>query len=436
MPKDHLIEAEKQINKAELYYNAEQYKKAGKFYNSAGNLFFKENEYNSAKDCYFNAADSFINANRINLAIGALRNAGDCSLYIEEHSDANKFFKKTLNYIHYLKEGEKRDYIYILFSSLSYLCLFLEGKQGQGLGLIKEIKKKVDSDFFKESPMISLIKNLTLAIRDKNKEYLKKIIKDFKRYNYYEAEEKLLKEVLVIAQSHISLKTNMNIDKDQYTTKELINLKIDIDTQPLKEISQDPFYNYKIEKIKILNIGLELSENIIAQEKPDLPVTLNAGDICTLEFFIKPHFQVEEPFIGPISLNCEVDDKFTFILQEKEIIKPIIVSPPPSLEISIKSLRPPLIGKTFPLEILIENKSEGDALELNIDVEFPKELKIMRGTTKKQVYSLSSNDNITWELNLKPLEAGDYTIKMDIKFKDPDQNEIEELKTFPFSIKL
>ena len=53
-----------------------------------------------------------------------------------------------------------------------------------------------------------------------------------------------------------------------------------------------------------------------------------------------------------------------------------------------------------------------------------------------QVYSLSSHDNITWELNLKPIEAGDYTIKMDIKFKDPDQNEIEELKTFPFSIKL
>ncbi|MFX1393337.1 MAG: hypothetical protein ACFFAH_07160 [Promethearchaeota archaeon] len=436
MPKDHLIEAEKQINKAELFYNAEQYKKAGKFYNSAGDLFFKENEYKPAKESYFNAANSFINANRINLAIGALRNAGDCSLYIEEHSDANKFFKKTLNYIHYLKKGEQRDYIYILFSSLSYLCLFVEGKQGQGLDLIKQIKKKVDTDFFKESPMISLIKNLTLAIRDKNKEYLEKIIENFKKYDYHEAEEKLLKEVLVVAQSHISLKTNMSIDKEQYTTKDIINLKIDINTQPLKEISQDPFYNYKIEKIKILSIGLELSENIIAQEKPKLPVTLSAGEVYTLQFLIKPHFQVEEPFIGPISLNCELDDKFNFLLQEKEIIKPNIISPPPSLDISMKSLRPPLIGKTFPLEILIDNKSEGDALELNINVEFPKELKMMRGTTKKQVYSLSSHDNITWELNLKPLEAGDYEIKMDIKFKDPDQNEIEEVKTFPFSIKL
>ena len=129
-------------------------------------------------------------------------------------------------------------------------------------------------------------------------------------------------------------------------------------------------------------------------------------------------------------------DKFIFLLQEKEVIKPNIISPPPSLDISLKNLRPPLIGQTFPLEILIENSSEGDALELNINIEFPKELKIMRGTTKKQVYSLSSNDNITWEINLNPLEAGDYIIKMDISFKDPDQNLIEEKKTFPFSIKL
>jgi hypothetical protein len=314
--------------------------------------------------------------------------------------------------------------------------LFVEGKQDQGFDLIKQIKKYVDHDFFKEFPLISLIKNLTIAIRDKKNDYLDKIVDNFKKYDFREAEEKLLKEVLVIAKSHISLDTKLNLDKDQYTTKDLITLKIDVNSQPLLEISHNPFYNYNIEKIKITNIGLDLSENIAAQKKPNLPITLDAGERYEFEFVIKSHFQVEEPFIGPISLNCELDEKFTFLLQEKEIIKPNIISPPPSLEISLKNLRPPLIGQTFPLEILIENNSEGDALELNFDVKFPEELKLMRGTTKKQVYSLSSNDNITWELNLKPLEAGDYTIKMDISFKDPDQNLIEETKTFPFSIKL
>ena len=75
-------------------------------------------------------------------------------------------------------------------------------------------------------------------------------------------------------------------------------------------------------------------------------------------------------------------------------------------------------------------------MELNIEIEFAEQLKVMRGTTKKQIYSLSSNESITWEIALKPSEAGDYIIKMDIKFKDPNQNIIEETKTFPFAIKM
>ncbi|TFG19835.1 MAG: hypothetical protein EU529_15785 [Promethearchaeota archaeon] len=436
MPKDPLIEAEKKLSKAELFFNADQFKKAGKLFNSAADSFFKQKEYNSARECYNNAASSYIHLKRYSLAIGALRNAGDCSLFINEYSDANRFFKKVINYLPDYKKTAERDYLYILFSSLSYLCLFVEGKQDQGLDFIKQIKKNVDSGFFKESPTISLVKNLTIAVRDKNKDYLDKVIESFKKYEFHIAEEKLLREVLVAAKSILSLEIKLSLDKEQYTTKDIINLKMDLNTQPLLEISQNSFYNYNIERIKVTNIGLNLSENIIAQKKPNLPVTINAGESYQFEILLKSHFQVDEPFIGPISLNCEMDDKFMFLLQEKEAIKPNIISPPPSLDISIKNLRPPLISQTFPLEILIENSSQGDALELNINIEFPKELKIMRGTTKKQVYSLSSNDNITWEINLKPLEAGDYLIKMDISFKDPDQNLVEEQKTFPFSIKL
>ena len=99
-------------------------------------------------------------------------------------------------------------------------------------------------------------------------------------------------------------------------------------------------------------------------------------------------------------------------------------------------MRPPLIGQSFPLEILVENKSEGDALDLNIEVEFPENLKVMRGTLKKQIYSLRTNEDLKWEINIKPLEAGDYIIKISIKFMDPDQNKIEEIKEFPFAITL
>ena len=151
---------------------------------------------------------------------------------------------------------------------------------------------------------------------------------------------------------------------------------------------------------------------------------------------IKPHFQMENPFIGPIILTSELNGNLHFIYEITEIMVPNLISPPPTLEFSLKNLRPPLIGQTFPMEILIENKSEGEALNLNIDIEFPEQIKVMRGTLNKQIYTLKPNENIKWEINLKPTEAGDYTIKITSKFNDPDQKVIEDVKEFPLAIKL
>lgn len=436
MPKNYSAEAEKQISKAELYYNDGQYKKAAKFFNTAGDFLFKDDDFKTANDCYYNAAKSFLKVQRFYHAVGALRNAGDCSLFIEDYLYANKLFKNAIKYILELKRIEDRDFSYLLFSSLSYLCLFLEGKQDIGLDFLKQIKKKVDSLAFKESPAISLVKNLTVAIRDKNLKYLDKVEANIENYEYSEVEVNLVKKVLALAKAHVSLEIKTSIDKDQYTTKDLINLNVNINSNSLVDISQNPFYNCNFNKLTINNIGIEVSENITIQKKPEFPISLKIGEEYEFKFIAKTHFQVEEPFIGPISLNCEFNDKFAFLRQEKEVIKPNIISPPPSLNITLKNLRPPLIGQSFPLEILIENKSQGDAFEVAFEVEFPKELKVIRGTIKKQIYSLSSNDTMKWEISLKPTEPGDFNIKMDLKFKDPDQNEIEEIKNFPFSIKL
>ena len=83
-----------------------------------------------------------------------------------------------------------------------------------------------------------------------------------------------------------------------------------------------------------------------------------------------------------------------------------------------------------------ENKSEGEALGVNINIEFPEELKVMRGTINKQIYSLRKNEDMKWELSVKPTEAGDFTIVFHIKFNDPDQNLIELTQEFPYSIKM
>ena len=75
-------------------------------------------------------------------------------------------------------------------------------------------------------------------------------------------------------------------------------------------------------------------------------------------------------------------------------------------------------------------------MDVKIEVVLPDKLKLIRGTTTKQIFSLRSNEDMKWELNLKPLEAGDYVIIFTIKFKDSDGTDIDEVKTFPLSIKL
>jgi hypothetical protein len=43
---------------------------------------------------------------------------------------------------------------------------------------------------------------------------------------------------------------------------------------------------------------------------------------------------------------------------------------------------------------------------------------------------------IDWQISTKPNEAGESEITGEIKYKDPDQNVIEEKKNFSISIKL
>lgn len=427
---------EKSLNKADQLYNAMQYKKAAKSFTSLGSSYVDLGDYEMAKECFFNAAKSYLEIEKIYQSIDSLRNAGGTSLFSDNFIEAYDFYKKALEYVPNLKNSSDRYYHILLFSCLSYLCLLIKGRQEEGLNLVKKFKNYVDDRYFKENNFTRLVKDLTIAINDKKIEYLKKIERDFHKFDFREPEIDLVKKALVVAKIYNILKTNLHLDKDIYTTNDLITLTLEIDTNSLLEISDYAFYEYQIRELKIDKIVIKLSDNFTTHEKPELPIMLNPGQLYTLKFKIKPHFQLEKPFIGPIMLTSEIDSKLIFYHETTQQLKPNLISPPPSLEVSIKNLRPPLIDKTFPLEILIENKSEGEALDLNVEVEFPDEMKVMRGTLKKQIYSLKPNEDMKWEINLKPLEAGDYIIKIDTAFKDPDSNQRTETKEFPFSIKL
>ena len=433
MGKDQRLVIENQILKAEKLYKALQFKKAGKSYHLAGNLLLKFSEYERAKVCFMNGAKIFMEIGRFETGVELFRQSGEACLRANNFKDANSIYREALNLIPKLKSEGDRNSNHIIFSVLSYLCSYIKGTPN--LEFLKKISRKVDKEFFKEHPLIKLVSEITLALRDNEFKYLKKIKNNVGNYKFREVELKLLKYVLLITYIKLSIKTSLELDKETYITNEILNLDLNFDTNSLVEIINDSFYQFELNQFNITKFLINLSDNLATQNKPSVPLPLEIGKETHLRFKIKPHFQVDNSSIGPIVLTCELNNNLIFLYETQSII-PNLISPPATLTASIRNLRPPLLEKTFPLEFTIENQSEGEALDLKLNVEFPEQLKVMRGTTNKQIYSLKSNEDIKWEINLKPLEAGDYVIKIFIKFMDPDQNKIEEMKEFPFSIKL
>ncbi|MHA2184778.1 MAG: hypothetical protein ACXAAI_07225 [Promethearchaeota archaeon] len=427
---------EKQSLKAEKLYKAMQYKRAAKIFGSIGDSYLSLGNFELARENFISAIKCSINEEKYSVGIEFLRKAGSTSLFRDEILDANQFYREAIKYIPYLKSASDRNRYNILFSCLTYLCHFVYGEPDEGLKVVKRAKTLVDDTYFKENELVHLVTNLTKVIQEKTEKYVERIKRDFTHFKFLQAETFLAKKALVIAEACTSLKTKLSFDKELYTTNEMITLILDIDSNPLSYISEQDFYNYKIEDLTITKISKTVSDNLTSQRIPDLPIVIKAGQKKAINLLIKPHFQMENPFIGPVQLYIELNSELKFLFEISEHLIPNLKSPSPTLSISIKNLRPPLVDQTFPLEIFIENKSEGEALNLNIDIEFPEQIKVMRGTLNKQIYSLRSNENIKWEINLKPLEAGDYIIKISSKFNDPDQNLIEDSIEFPLPIKL
>jgi len=435
MGKDQGLAIENQILKAEKLYKAKQFKKAGKSYHTAGNLLLNLSEYEKAKVCFMNSAKIFMELERYDTSIELLRQSGEACLWANKFIDANMIYKEALNLIPKLKSEGDRNSNYIVFSVFSYMCSYVKGTPNEGLEFLKRISKKVDKEFFKDHQLIKLVSEITLALRDNESKYVKKIKDIIGNYKLREAELKLLKFVLLITHIKLNITTTFKLDKETYTTNEILDLDLNFDAKSLEEIINDSFYQFKLNQFNITKILINLSDNLTTNNKPSVPLPIDISKETHLQFKIKPHFQVDKSSIGPMVLTCELNNDLIF-LYETRLIIPNLVSPPATLTASIRNLRPPLVDQTFPLEITIENQSQGEALDLKLNIEFPEQLKIMRGTTNKQIYSLRSNEDIKWEINLKPLEAGDYIIKIFIKFVDPDQNEIEEIKDFPISIKM
>ncbi|RLI60636.1 MAG: hypothetical protein DRO88_14070, partial [Promethearchaeia archaeon] len=61
-------------------------------------------------------------------------------------------------------------------------------------------------------------------------------------------------------------------------------------------------------------------------------------------------------------------------------------------------------------------------MEIEVEFEFPEDLKMMRGTFKKNIYSLSPNEQLHWQILVKAFDVGEFPIKTIVSFKDEDGN--------------
>lgn len=435
--KQNLIEsANKKLNKAERFFEIENYNKAAKHFIKAGEDFFKVGEYDAAEKIFSMASKSYEYSQEYENISNYYRKAANASLMIDEFNKAGQSFQLAGKYALKRERSKDRDFNALVCGSFSYFCYFLLGRQDQGLKYIKSIKVKVDMDSFRENIFTQLIKNITTAIIDKNIEFLEEIENNWEKYKLRSGELRLIKFVLLLAYTNISIKNQLNFQKNTFTTDEKIDCSLDIDTKPLLNLREDKGLNFEIKKLTFNNIRITVSDNLSIIRRPQLPIELNKGEKMNLKFKAVSNFPDPKSFFGPILITSRINELLTFYIKSKvQHLK--ISSPPTQIGVYFKNLRPPLINQTFPMEITVSNKSTGEALEIEIELEFPKELKVMRGTTKKQLYSIRPNEEIRWEIQVKPLEPGEFDINTTVKYNDSDNNIIgPKSKAYPIKIKL
>jgi hypothetical protein len=428
--------AKSDFNKAEERFEALRFEKAGNYYFSAGETFYDIQNLKSAETSFLNAAKSYIEDELYEKALKSLREACNTSIALDKFENTNEIVQKALGYVKKIKSNKKKNKYFIIFGALSYFCRFIQGEPEEGLKLIKKIKRGIEKEFFKGHRIIHLITNFTVALRDKRQIYIERIKEDLKDLDLKQNELELVRKVLLLAALQTVITPKITFNQSEYTTNDLIQVNIKVKANSIKNLIEDPFYKIEIKDLKIDKVDVGHSDNLTLKEKPKFPLGFSLKNDLSIDFVLKPHFLKDETIIGPITLSGVLNKNYCFYIENRNEFPVKLLAPPTHLDMSVDNLKPPLIDTTFPLEVLIENNSESEARELEINITLPENLKLMRGTLQKQIYSLRPNETINWQISAKPNEAGESEIMAELKYKDPDQKIIEEKKNFSISIKL
>jgi hypothetical protein len=240
-----------------------------------------------------------------------------------------------------------------------------------------------------------------------------------------------------VSMASVFTKFNLENVKTEFVMDQLITVPAYLDLHRMKEITTHSVLPYKLSFLTIKEIGITVGDNLSVKERPVLPmkIDLPTDNLVKIPIMFRTNFPGKGS-IGPYQITLDIDQKYQF--SKKTAQFPInIVSPLAKLDVVYEALKTPVINQTFPLQVTISNISDGEAVQLEIEMEFPENLRIIRGTLKKSLYALRPNEQFKFEILVKAMEPGDLPVTTTIHFRDPDGKDKEPIvKKIPVQINL
>ncbi|QEE16415.1 hypothetical protein DSAG12_02245 [Promethearchaeum syntrophicum] len=428
------------LAKAERYMDNHDFKRSAENFLKAGDLFFELEEWKISEQCYRFTSKNFsrLGGDRnYHRAAVVQRKAANCCLLLKDISKARDYFDITAKSI--MKSDMKnKEEIATENVCFGFMCHFIVGEQEEAIDSIKRFRNLFETDIFTEHILMKLVHNLSNAVLNKNEQYIKKIIKNIQLDKYSLAESRLIQQAFLVTYATLETDFSLNLTENEFERDSIVEVPSQLNIVKIKEIEKHKKVPSKIDSLSITNIEFNLSENVSLKEKPSLPTELefNKKEVNTLPFKFRTNFP-GKAHIGPIKLTLEINKllKFYAVSDIKQLK---ITSPAAILGINLIPQKTPVINQSFPLQVVVSNNSDGDAMEIDIIFEFPDEnIRMMRGTLDKKIYALSPNENIKWQILIKASDVGELPIKTIVSFKDGDGNSRGPFEViFPLMINL
>ncbi|MHA2002453.1 MAG: hypothetical protein ACTSVU_10245 [Promethearchaeota archaeon] len=427
------------LEKAELLMDNERLKKASEYFEKSGDFYTELDEWKVAEQCYFYTSKNYHklggdkNFHRASLAE---QKAANCCVMFSNFTKARDYFDIAAKSI--LKAMPKHAFeIATMNFSMAFLCYFTRAKLADGILYVKKFKNEIDSENFHHHPAMLIVRNITKAIQNHDEKYLDILIDNFHHYHFEKGEMLLLREAIIIGLAELMTKLILPEADQEYKRETMRVLHTELDLSRLNEFENYTIVPKKFQSLSITNIEVPHSENLGLKERPKLPFKLPSNNFGKIPLEFKLRNNIQGPaFIGPITLTIEIDGKYKFLLQSPKQDYTVI-SPEAQLLIELDPQKTPVINQTFPVQVKITNKGEGNAMDIGLKFEFTDDMKLMRGTYEKTIYALSPNEKMTWNIMVKASDVGDIPIKITTAYKDGDGNDQGPFETeIPLTINL